>query len=185
MARTGSGRILGDETDSVGALSGGLATETDSVGIPASGGIATETDIMGRPAPGRSLYTEYTVYRYTHILIGYEPGLIALSITISIPETIPPYFQPHRQASPSQTSTTMSSTDSTSKHDYHVTSLGSFKRLNSTNYIQWRINARTMLDTMNAWKIVTGEEKMPTETPPAHSMRAKSGETDASTSASH
>ena len=70
MARTGSGHILGDETDSVGALSGGLATETDSIGIPASGGTATETDIMGRPAPGRSLYTEYTVYRYTHILVG-------------------------------------------------------------------------------------------------------------------
>jgi len=74
----------------------------------------------------------------------------------------------------------MSSTDSTSKHDYHVTSLGSFERLNSTNYIQWRINASTMLDTMNAWDIVTGEEKMPTETSPAHSTRAKSGETDAS-----
>ena len=59
--------ILGDETDSVGALSGGLATETDSVGIQASGGIATETDIMGRPAPGRSLYTEYTLYRYTYL----------------------------------------------------------------------------------------------------------------------
>ena len=74
----------------------------------------------------------------------------------------------------------MSSTDSTSKHDYHVTSLGSFERLNSTNYIQWRINASTMLDTMNAWDIVTGEEKMPTETSPAHSTRAKSGVTDAS-----
>ena len=72
------------------------------------------------------------------------------------------------------------STVSTSKHDYHVTSLGSFERLNSTNYIEWRINAKTMLDTMNAWEIVTGEEKMPTETPPAHSKRAKSGETDAS-----
>jgi len=53
VARTGSGHILGDETD--------------SVGIPASGGIAIETDIMGRPAPGRSLYTEYTVYRYTYL----------------------------------------------------------------------------------------------------------------------
>jgi len=68
VARTGSGHILGDETDRAGALSGGLATETDSVGIPASGGIATETDIMGRPAPGLSLYTEYTVYRYTYII---------------------------------------------------------------------------------------------------------------------
>jgi len=42
-----------------------------------------------------------------------------------------------------------------------------------------------MLDKMNAWKIVMGDEKMPTETPLAHLMRAKSGETDASTSASH
>jgi len=67
VARTGSGHILGDETDSVGTLSGGLATETDSVDIPASGGIATETDIMRRPVPGRSLYTEYTVYRHTYL----------------------------------------------------------------------------------------------------------------------
>ena len=67
MAWTGFRHILGDETDSVGALSGGLATETDSVGIPASSGIATETDIMGRPAPGHSLYTEYTVYQYTYL----------------------------------------------------------------------------------------------------------------------
>jgi len=59
--------ILGDQTDSVGTLSGGLATKTDSVSIPASCGIATETDIMGRPAPGCSLYTEYTVYRYTYL----------------------------------------------------------------------------------------------------------------------
>jgi len=36
-----------------------------------------------------------------------------------------------------------------------------------------------MLDTMNAWEIVMGEEKMPTETSPAHTTRAKSGETDA------
>ena len=104
MARTGTGHILRDETDSVVALSGGLATETGSISIPASSGIATVTDIMGRPAVGRSLYTEYTVYQYTHILICYEPGLIALSITISIPETFPPYFQPYRQASLSQTS---------------------------------------------------------------------------------
>ena len=67
MARTGSGHILGDETDSVAALSGGLATETDSVSIPASSGIATETNIMGRPALGRLLYTEYTVYQYTYL----------------------------------------------------------------------------------------------------------------------
>jgi len=59
---TGTGRILGDETDSVGALFGALSTKTDSVGILASSGIAMETDIMGRPAPGRSLCTEYTVY---------------------------------------------------------------------------------------------------------------------------
>jgi len=51
------------------------------------------------------------------------------------------------------------STNSTSKHDYHVTSLGSFEHLNTTNYIEWRINAKTMLDTMNTWEIVTGEEK--------------------------
>jgi len=37
-----------------------------------------------------------------------------------------------------------------------------------------------MLDTMNVWKIIMGEEKMPTETSPAHSTRVKSGETDAS-----
>ena len=67
MARAGTGYILGDETDIVGVLSGGLATETNSVGTPASGGIATETDIMGRPALGRLLYTEYTVYRYTYL----------------------------------------------------------------------------------------------------------------------
>jgi len=72
------------------------------------------------------------------------------------------------------------STDSTSKHEYHVTSLGSFERFNTTNYIEWRINSKTMLDMMNAWEIVTGEEKMSTETSPAHSTRAKSGETDSS-----
>ena len=66
MGWTGTGHILGDETDSVGALSGALATKTDSIGILASSGIAMETDIMGRPAPGRSLCTDYTVYRYTH-----------------------------------------------------------------------------------------------------------------------
>jgi len=54
------------------------------------------------------------------------------------------------------------STNSTSKHDYHVTSLGSFERLNTMNYIEWRINTKTILDTMNAWEIVTGEEKIPT-----------------------
>jgi len=72
----------------------------------------------------------------------------------------------------------MSSPNSTKRHDYHVTSLGSFERLNTTNYSEWRINAKTMLDMMNAWKIVTGEEKMPTETFLAHSTRAKSGKTD-------
>jgi len=68
VARTGAGHILGDETNSVGALSGGLATETDSAGIPASGRIATETDIMGRPAPGRSFYTENILNTYLHKL---------------------------------------------------------------------------------------------------------------------
>ena len=67
MGWTGTGHILGDETDSVSALSGALATKTNSIGIMASSGIARETDIMGRPAPGRSLCTEYTVYRYTHL----------------------------------------------------------------------------------------------------------------------
>jgi hypothetical protein len=47
---------------------------------------------MGRPAPGRPLCTEYTQYIHLHTLIGYEPGLIALSTTTSISETIPPYF---------------------------------------------------------------------------------------------
>jgi len=104
--------------------------------------------------------------------------LIALSITTPIPETFP-LFSAASSSLPDQTSPTMS-TNSTSKHDYHVTSLGSFERLNTTNYIEWRINAKTMLDTMNAWEIGTREEKMPTETSPAHSTRAKSGETDTS-----
>jgi len=59
---TGSGHILGNLTDNIGVLSGGLATETDSVGTLASSRIAWETDIMGRPAWGCSLQTEYTVY---------------------------------------------------------------------------------------------------------------------------
>ena len=67
MARTGTWDILGDETDSVDILSGGLATETDSVGTEASGGIATETDIIGHPTPRYSFYTEYTEYQSTHI----------------------------------------------------------------------------------------------------------------------
>ena len=66
MGGTVPRHILGDETDSIGALSGALATKTDSIGILASSGIATETNIMGHPVPGRSLCTEYTVYRYTH-----------------------------------------------------------------------------------------------------------------------
>jgi len=61
-----SGHILGDETDSVGASSGGLATETDSVAILVTSGIATETDILGRPTLGCSFYTEYTEYPSTH-----------------------------------------------------------------------------------------------------------------------
>jgi hypothetical protein len=36
-----------------------------------------------------------------------------------------------------------------------------------------------MPDTMKAWEIVTEEEKLPTEAPPAHSTRAKSGKSDA------
>jgi len=67
VARTGSGHILGDETDSISVLSGRLVTETDSISILASGGIATETNIMRHPMLGRSLYTEYTVYRYTYL----------------------------------------------------------------------------------------------------------------------
>jgi len=39
---------------------------------------------------------------------------------------------------------------------------------------------KTMLDTMNTWEIVMGEEKMPTESSPPHSTRAKSSETDTS-----
>jgi len=62
VARMGSRHILRDETDSVGTFSSRLATEADSIGIPASCVIATETDIIGHPAPGRSLYTEYTLY---------------------------------------------------------------------------------------------------------------------------
>ena len=51
MARTGSGHILTDETDRVGALAGGLATETESVSIPASGGIVTVTNVIGSATP--------------------------------------------------------------------------------------------------------------------------------------
>jgi hypothetical protein len=47
---------------------------------------------MGRPALGRLLCTEYTQYIHLHTLIGYEPGLIALSTLTSISETVPPYF---------------------------------------------------------------------------------------------
>ena len=67
MAWVGTGHILGDETNSVGVFSGGLATMTDSVGTSASSGIATETNIMGRPALGRSRYTEYTAYQYIYL----------------------------------------------------------------------------------------------------------------------
>ena len=59
--------ILGDKTDSGGVLSSVLATKTDSIGILASGGIAIEIDIIGYPVSGHSLYTEYTVYRYTYL----------------------------------------------------------------------------------------------------------------------
>jgi len=96
VARTGSGYILGDETDSVGAFSGGLATETDSVGILASGGIATETDIMGHSAPGRSLYTEYTVYRYTYLdrlSLACHTNCISWGVTSALGVTLPPPSQ--------------------------------------------------------------------------------------------
>ena len=66
MTRTETGHILRDETDSVGVLSGGLATETDNIGIPASSRIASETNIIGRLVLELSLRTEYTVYQYTH-----------------------------------------------------------------------------------------------------------------------
>jgi len=39
---------------------------------------------------------------------------------------------------------------------------------------------KTILDTMNTWEIVTGEEKMPTKTSPTDLIRAKSSEMDAS-----
>jgi len=59
---------------------------------------------------------------------------------------------------------TRSSTDSTKKHNYHVTSLESFEHLNTMNDIEWRIKRKTILDTMNAWETVTGEEKIPHQT---------------------
>jgi len=66
VARTETGHILRDETDSVGVLSGGLATKTYNIGILASSRIAMETNIIGCLALGLSLCTEYTVYQYTH-----------------------------------------------------------------------------------------------------------------------
>jgi len=59
----------------------------------------------------------------------------------------------------------MSATD-TIKKDVHRTNWGSIERLNLTNYIDWKMNVKSILKSMRAWEIVTGEEKEPTETPP-------------------
>ena len=59
---------------------------------------------------------------------------------------------------------TMSATD-TIKKDVHRTNWGSIKRLNLTNYIDWKMNVKSILKSMRAWEIVTGEEKEPTKTP--------------------
>jgi len=40
------------------------------------------------------------------------------------------------------------------------------------------MNVKSILKSMKAWEIVTSEEKEPTETHPAHSTRARSGEVD-------
>jgi len=37
---------------------------------------------------------------------------------------------------------------------------------------------KTILDTMNAWEIITAEEKIPTKTSLTYSTRVKSGETN-------
>ena len=74
--------------------------------------------------------------------------------------------------------TTMSSQPDSTKKDLYKTPRGSIERLNLTNYIEWRTNVKTILKTMKAWEIVAGEEKEPTETPPAQSTRARSGEAD-------
>jgi len=72
----------------------------------------------------------------------------------------------------------MSSTDSIQKKDLYKCNEGSFERLNLTNYIEWKTNVKSMLKMMEAWEIVIGEEKMPTATPPAHSTRVRSNETE-------
>jgi hypothetical protein len=71
----------------------------------------------------------------------------------------------------------MSSTE-TIKKDFHKTKWGTIECLNLTNYIDWKMNIKSILKSMKAWEIVTGEEKEPIETPPAHSTRARSGEAD-------
>jgi len=60
---------------------------------------------------------------------------------------------------------TMSATD-TIKKDVHCTNWGSIKHLNLTSYIDWKMNIKSILKSMRVWKIDTGEEKEPTETPP-------------------
>jgi len=69
----------------------------------------------------------------------------------------------------------MSSTD-TVKKDLHKTKRENIERLNLFNYIDWKMNVKSILNSMKAWEIVTGEEKEPTETPLTHSSRARSGE---------
>jgi hypothetical protein len=71
----------------------------------------------------------------------------------------------------------MSSTENIKK-DFHKTKWGTIECLNLTNYIDWKMNIKSILKSMKAWEIVTGEEKEPIETPPAHSTRARSGEAD-------
>jgi len=59
----------------------------------------------------------------------------------------------------------MSATD-TIKKDIHRTNWGSIERLNITNYIDWKMNVKSILNSMRAWEIITGEEKELTEIPP-------------------
>jgi len=59
----------------------------------------------------------------------------------------------------------MSATD-TIKKDVHRTNWGSIEHLNLTNYIDWKMNVKSILKSMRAWEIVTGEKKEPIETPP-------------------
>jgi len=69
----------------------------------------------------------------------------------------------------------MSSTD-TVKKDLHKTKWGNIERLNLINYIDWKMNVKSILNSIKAWEIVTGEEKEQTETPLTQSTRARSGE---------